>query len=244
MSIFKKIKVFLYRNALSKTPNTFKARVRSERSLGVKDICISATKRGGADMSASAMEHAVNLWLGEMAYLLCDGFAVNAEWFTAAVKIKGVFHNPREDFDPMKHSVEFDFRQGALLRKEREKISVKVLGMAKTAPEIVQVTDIKTGSVNDLLTPGRNLRIKGEKLKITGGNKANGVYFINKSNGERIKINDSDVIINKPSELVIVIPELEAGTYKLKLTTQFSGHSKILLKKPVNSIFNRALTVA
>ena len=55
--------------------------------------------------------------------------------------------------------------------------------MARVAAErsltIIQVTDVKTAGVNDLLTPGRNLRISGSRLKIAGDNHACGVAFIN-----------------------------------------------------------------
>ncbi|MDR2651100.1 MAG: hypothetical protein LBC68_02120 [Prevotellaceae bacterium] len=61
IQILHKIKAYLYDNALTDDPNDFVARVNSERSLSVKDICESATLRGGADISADAMEHAVNL---------------------------------------------------------------------------------------------------------------------------------------------------------------------------------------
>ncbi|MCL2101260.1 MAG: hypothetical protein FWH22_06055 [Fibromonadales bacterium] len=88
-----KIKAQLYDNVLTEAPNDFIARVVSEKSLDIKDIAQSATKRGGADVSATAMEHAVNLWLKEMAYLLCDGFAVNTGWFMAAPKIRGTFNS-------------------------------------------------------------------------------------------------------------------------------------------------------
>ena len=59
------IKASLYDNVLTPNPNDFMARVQSERSLNVKDVCRSAVSRGGADISA-AMEHAVNLFLKEM----------------------------------------------------------------------------------------------------------------------------------------------------------------------------------
>jgi hypothetical protein len=71
------IKAHLYDNALTENPNDFIARAASEKSLTVADICQTAVKRGGADISAASMEHGVNLWLKEMAYRLCDGFAVH-----------------------------------------------------------------------------------------------------------------------------------------------------------------------
>lgn len=64
MAILHKIKAYLYDNFLTKDdPNDFIARTISERSLGIKQICESAVSRGGADVSAAAMEHATELFL-------------------------------------------------------------------------------------------------------------------------------------------------------------------------------------
>ena len=66
MAVLHKIKAQLYDNVLTENPNDFIARVVSEKSLNIKDICLAATTRGGSDVSAAAMEHAVNLWLKEI----------------------------------------------------------------------------------------------------------------------------------------------------------------------------------
>ena len=66
--ILHKVKAYLYPNVLTDDPNDFTARVSSERSLGVKEICASAVARGGAPTTAEAMEHNVNLFLKEMGY--------------------------------------------------------------------------------------------------------------------------------------------------------------------------------
>jgi hypothetical protein len=242
MATLHTIKAHLYENALTADPNDYVARVSSERSLGVKDICESAVARGGADVSASAMEHAVSLFLKEMGYQLCDGFGVNTGWFSAAPHIKGSFHSPDEHFDHAKQRVLFEMQQGAELRKELELVSVDVLGVAEVGLHIAQVVDVKTGSINDLLTPSRNLKISGHKLKIAGSNPANGVCFVAEGTGARYLVEASDIVTNNPSELIVVIPALPAGAYKLKVSTQFTN--SVPLKEPRTAIFDRPLTVA
>ncbi|MPS75187.1 MAG: hypothetical protein E2590_18880, partial [Chryseobacterium sp.] len=109
-NILHKIKAYLYDNTLTKdNPNDLIARTASERSLSVQDICQAAVQRGGADVSASAMAHAVELFLSEMAYQLCDGYSVNTGYFTASTTIRGVFDSPSETFNKDKHSVLFQF---------------------------------------------------------------------------------------------------------------------------------------
>ena len=236
---------YLYDNQLTGAPNDFFLRIKPEASLGVHDVSLSATSRGGANISPTEMTHTVNLWLKEMAYRACDGFAINTGWFTVQPTVKGVFNSANEKFNHDKHSVAFDFRQGALMRKELAGVQIDILGVASTGLSIAQVTDVRTGSVNDLLTPGRNLRITGSRLRIAGENSANGVVFICYETGERTKVEESDIVTNNPSELMIIIPQLAEGTYQLELTTQFGsgGSGSQLLKEPRTIVFDRILNV-
>ncbi len=237
-----RIRVFLHLNLLTKDdPNDYTARVVSERSLTVDDICTEAANRGGADISAPAMIHAVGLFHKELAYQLCDGFSVNTGWYTAVAHVRGVFNSPNEHFNPEKHTLSFEFQQGALLRKELPNIEIEVLGVADSGLEVLQVVDVKTGSVNDRVMQNYNLRISGQKLKIAGDHPDVGVWFV-QDNGNALKVDPTDLVTNNPSELVIVVPTMLPGEYKLKVVTQFSG-GRTTLKEPRSHTFDKCLTV-
>jgi len=236
-----KVKAYLYENQLTDDPNDFIARVSSERSLNVEDICKSAVTRGGADISAEAMRHGVELFQKEMAYLLSDGYSVNTGYFTAATLIKGTFNSPRETFSPDKHSVLFKFNQGEAMRKELSNIEVQVMGVAESSLRIAQVTDIKSDTVNELLTPERNLKISGYKIKLAGDNASVDVYFRNVDTNTSTKVDVSDIVMNNPSELIVVVPALQPGTYQLEILTQFTVGA--LLKEPRSTTFEKLLVV-
>jgi len=240
-TILHKVKAFLYDNPLTDDPEDYSARVSSERSLNIEDICESAASRGGADISSSAMQHGTSLFLKEMGYLLCDGYSVNTGYFTATPQIRGVFNSPEETFNPEKHNLLFQFNQGEVLRDELSSVDVEVMGVADTGLSISQVTDMKTGSVNDQLTPGRNLKITGRKIRVFGDDEDVGIRFVNQATDENTKVDPADLVINNPSELLIIIPGLAAGTYKLQVSTQFSG--SIQLKVPRTVLFDKVLTV-
>lgn len=243
MPILHKIKAYLYDNFLTKdNPNDFIARTVSERSLNVKQICEAAVNRGGADVTAAAMEHSTELFLKEMAYQLCDGYSVNTGYFTAGTQIRGVFDSPVETFNSQKHTILFQFNQGEKLRAEIPTIEIEILGIADASSAILQVTDVKSGTVNDILTPGRNLKISGNKIKVAGDNAANGIYFVNANTNDRVQVDISDLVINNPSEIIIVIPDLPAGTYRLEIVTQFTANS-IFLKEPRTAVLDKILTV-
>lgn len=236
-----KIKAYLYDNQLTDDPNDFIARVSSERSLTVEDICKSAVTRGGADISAEAMRHGVELFQKEMAYLLSDGYSVNTGYFTATALVKGIFNSPRETFNPEKHKVLFQFNQGEAMRKELSNIEVEIMGVAESGLRIAQVIDVKTSSVNDLLTPGFNLKISGYKIKLGGEHASVGVYFHNQDTNASTKVNAADIVVNNPSEVIVVTPALTAGTYQLEVVTQHSG--SVILKEPRSAIFEKMLVV-
>jgi hypothetical protein len=244
MAVLHTIKAWLYENLLTDDKNDYTARVSAERTLGVRDICESAVARGGADINAAAMEHAVALFHKEAAYRLCDGFSINTGWYNASTHVKGVFTSPAEGFDPEKHTVAVEFRQGAELRRELAQVNVQVLGKAESGFLIAEVVDLRSGSVNDLLTPGRNARITGGKLKVEGDDPSCGVYFVSEADGARIKVDAADIVENVNAHLLIIVPALAAGTYRLEVTTQYTGNTGRFLKAPRTAAFDRLLTVA
>jgi hypothetical protein len=179
-----------------------------------------------------------------MAYLLGDGFAVNTGYYAVQPVVRGSFFSPNDKFDPAKHSLNLDFNMGSRLCKELSAAEVQIMGVADAGAYVAQVIDVKTGSVNDLITTNRNLRILGSKLKITGESEDIGVYFVPQDGGERVKVDPSDIVTNDPSEVMVFTPALPAGAYTVEVVTQFTGSgSRASLKAPRTVAFDRLLTV-
>jgi hypothetical protein len=114
------------------------------------------------------------------------------------------------------------------------------MGVGESGVLISHVVDSKTGSVNDVITPGGTLKIKGGKLKIAGDNPEIGVWFEDES-GNQFKVEEKDIIVNNPSELIIQIPSLVIGKYQLVIKTQYAISS--LLKEPRTTVFDKTFTV-
>jgi hypothetical protein len=172
---------------------------------------------------------------------LADGEAVTTDLFNAFPSVQGVFTGADDSFDPKRHRVKIHLHEGAGLRKVEERVRIKKVQPGLTGAFIASVTDVKTGSVNNLLTPGRPLRVYGTKLKVAGEDPSVGVYFKG-ADGTEVKVEASDIVENKPSDVIVMIPELAPGTYYLRLTTQFAGRSSSI-KKPHTAEFGAALTV-
>lgn len=229
-TILHRIKAYLYKYKLNNNPNEYSARPIAERTLDIKAICNSAVSRGNADISASAMYHAVELFFKEMEHNLCDGYAVNTGTFIATPVIKGVFHNPKETFNPAKHTVLFQFKQGKSLRKKLSTVEVEVAGTADHQMYIATITDMRNGSVNGTITPQHNIRIKGRYLKLAGDHPDVGVRFINIATNEKTNVPMTELIDNRQSTLLIMAPALETGCYRLEITTMYTTSGT--LKQP------------
>ena len=130
-----------------------------------------------------------------------------------------------------------------MLRKEIANVEVEILGMAELGTEIMRVIDVKTGSVNDRLTPNRNLKIIGSRIKLVGDHPDNGLVFVDANDpNNTYPVAMDEFALNNPSELIIIIPDyLPAGQYTLQLTTQYAGSK--LLKTPRTIVFDRILTM-
>jgi hypothetical protein len=167
--------------------------------------------------------------------ILAENGAVTTDLFNAFPSIQVVFTGAEDPFDHKRHRVKIPLIEGIRLRAVEEQVKTKKILPLQTGPRIISVTDMKTGSVNRLLTPGRNLRINGGKLKIIGDDPAAGVYFT--GTGGEVKVDETDIRENKPSEVMVIIPALAPGDYDVKLVTQFTGSAK-----PLKSL-HTALTV-
>lgn len=242
-NVLHRIKAYLYKNKFTENPDEYTARVVTERLLNVKDVCQSAVTRGGANnISSYTMQYAVDLFLKEMVYRLCDGYAVNTGYFTLKALVKGVFESPDEQFNPEKHRIRLLFMENEKLREALSEVELQILGLSKSGLYITQVTDSKTGAVNGQITPGHTIIIAGNMLKITGNRSDTGIYFVNSGTGERTKVDFADIVKNHPSELIVMIPMLGTGGYWLEVTTSFTTSG--MLKQPRTTMLDCELKIA
>lgn len=226
-----RIKALLYPNPMKNTHGTFMARTNAYGTLGIKDICQSKGSKHGSLNNPENMEYYVHLFFEEMAELLTQGYNINTGYFKAAAKINGTFNSSNDEFDSERHKVNFKFSQGDTMRKIATETKAEILHIIPFNFVIGEVTDCFTDSVSELLTPGGNLIIDGVKIKLIGDDPTIGVYFINESTGERTKVPANEVALNQNNKLIIIIPHLEIGEYRLEVVTQYSG-SGTPLNKP------------
>jgi len=110
--------------------------------------------------------------------------------------------------------------QGIDVRKVASKIKTRKVQVADPVPYIVEVKDIVSGSVNEHLTPGGVIQLRGSRLKFIEANATNGAFLLNIT-GAQYKA--SVVVENKPGRLIVMLPaDLPPGIYMLEVRTTYS----------------------
>jgi hypothetical protein len=229
----------LEENLLTEAPDDFRAQVVNVKSHTQSDI-VDRILRIGAGLTRSDIMSVLEAEKQVVCEMVEEGDAVTTELFNAFPSMPGVYVGVTDSYDHSRHNVKVNLHTGTALRDAATRIKPKKVSGGIATIAIIAVTDVKTGSINHLITPGRNLRITGQKLKQAG--EQAGVYFINQAYSSRTQVDPSDIALNHPGELLIVTPGLPSGTYKLEVVTQYCGTGK-LLKTPHSVVFDKILTV-
>ena len=236
------IDYILEKNELTGTGQKYRAQVCNSRSYSFRDIANKLLQHNTGLSPAmiygvwEGIKGAVEEYLGE-------GGSINTELFQLHPSIQGVFEGPEDAFDRGRHTIRFRLKPGKLLGDITGKLGVRKQNPVNKSL-ILNVTDLKSGAVNTSITAGRSIRISGQKLKIKGDDPSCGLYFVpEKGSGTPVKVESSEVTVNKPTQIIAVVPKLGKGNWKLRLVTQYTTGKRFLRKaRSVN--FDKSLVVA
>lgn len=156
------------------------------------------------------------------------------------VGIKGVFDGPSDKFDPARHSLAVSYNPGQVVRKLFADTAVNVTKAATTGPIIGKVIDLKTGNMNDTLSPGKIVQVNGSNIKIAGSVENLGLFFVSE---DGTTVTHSELLsANSPTEVTGLIPALADGLYRIRIVTQYASGGK-LTKEARTADFPILLTV-
>ena len=232
-----RIRVKLYPSHLPRSEGGYIARTDSEASLSVEEVCAALKNRGGFTGSYDDLVEHVHQFLDEAAYQLCDGFAVNARYFSIYPVVGGLFTAPDGSHPAAEgvrgtedHPVSFRFRARAPLRRLVKRIVIEVAGPADLRGCIAAFTDLSSGAVNGAATPGGLFNLTGRRIKVSGDDA--GVYFISAGENPR-EAAAGPLAENTRGMLAGLIPEsLTAGAWKVAVKTRYTGSANVHLKHP------------
>jgi hypothetical protein len=223
------IRAWLYTNYLEHG-GKFIARVKTEKTLGVEQVCAEAVTRGGSDLNYDTMVDAVNAYFDEAFYQLADGFSVENDYFSIHPKIGGTFDHADAKADKEKNPVDFAFRKRQELRNALSRITVEIEGAAESGAYIAEALDVASGTADERLTSGGVLTLLGSRIKIAGDDPSCGLYLVNAADGAAVKVT-GNFVENHPARISAQLPSLPAGTYRIRIITQYTS-GNTFLKEP------------
>ena len=231
--ILHNIRVKLYPCNLPDAKGKYLAKTSNEAVLNIEQVCAELKRRGGFTGNYDDLVCHVRQFFDEMAYQLCDGYAVDVGYFSLHPHIGGTFDSLIESYDTVKHPIDFNFRVRAKLRRIVKYIRVTVTGLADTAGFIDRFTNITTGAVNETVSGGGSFVITGDRIRVLGESGDCGVYFQALDAPDKLIKAPGHLAANTRKKLIGMIPPLEAQKrYRLVIVTQYNGSSNSFLIKP------------
>ena len=206
------ISYVLQPNHLTADPNDFTARVIPRETTDYENVIELMIKRGSTVVRADILS-VLEDYHSVIADELLAGRYVNTPGCNYKVSIKGVFHGPDDVYDAARHQVAAVASAGARVKRVIAAQSKTEIGMAKKpSPELGYFTDLETGEMNSIATPGFMGTITGDKLKYDPADDNQGIFFVAEE-GTETRVTAAGSI--KPGRLMFIIPALPSGTYKL-----------------------------
>lgn len=223
-----KLQGWLAPNTLTEDPND---RFLVLNSVGTVDNeqLYKDMREEDTGLRIETLVHVVTLYERIVARALMNGNNVNTGLFYAVPRFTGPIVDGQ--WNPAKNDIYVSFTQNRVLREEIRNTKVEILGEKADAIYISGVQDCSNNMKDGHITPGRNFRIAGSRIRIEGTDKNVGIIFRNLANDEVTKVASDMFGTNNPSELVFIIPAaLADGEYEMILTTQYSGNTQRFLK--------------
>lgn len=202
------------------TPDTtdFKAQPVSNGSKDVNDLVEYMIARGSTVTKAEAGAN-LQEFMEAAAFFLKEGYTLNLPLFKAGFSISGVFTSENDVFDANRHQLNINLQAGAELKDLPRQIKLAKTEGNPALPLPKTLLDVSTQSVNDRLTPGGTVKVVGRRMKIDVDAPTQGVFLINGTKTVPV----TTLVTNRPSELVMVLPNLAQGTYTLEVRGTVNG---------------------
>ena len=232
--------VVLHNMAMTDRPNDRSGTVITTKSLSEDDL-INMAVALGTDINPSTYRAVLNRISKIARREIANGASVTYGLAHFKLEAKGVFYGDHPSWDSSKHFLAVRTTPTAEMRETARNTSVEVIGMAQSGIFINTVTDVATGEMNNLLTPGGGINISGSKIKVEGDSTDVGITFIHQTTRSITPVPPTSILTNKPSSITCIVPALAPGDYKIQITTQY-GHSRHL-NEPRTYMFDYPLHV-
>lgn len=202
------------------TPDTtdFKAQPISNGSKDADDLVNHMIARGSTVTKAEA-KATLQEMLEAADHFLKEGYNLNLPLFKAGFSITGVFTSEDDVFDANRHQLNINLQLGGELKDVPQQIKLVKTEGNPSLPLPKTLFDVSSQTINDRLTPGGTVKVTGKRMKIDASQPTQGVFLVNGTKTVPV----TTLVTSRPSELVMVLPNLGKGTYTLEVRGTVNG---------------------
>jgi hypothetical protein len=235
--VIHKITVKYIKAFLPNAKKTYYLRAVHQPELDIHGIASKAAIYN-INTSPKVIEEGLNAGIELMYYLAADGYKIKTPLFNLRIRIPGEYNGsetylPEGVFPVARLQTSPGFRKYLM-----EKVKVNFDGIDASDSIIAEVLDEATGLVDEVITRGNILTIRGMGIKLEGDEAHKekiGVFFLPKLG---VPVKASVIAVNEPRTLKVLVPtELKKGTeYRIAVGTQSSGKCNGVLLKKVQDI--------
>ena len=235
--VIHKIAVKFFRTFLPNAKKTYNLKAVYQPELDIRGIASKAAVYNIAT-SPKVIEEGLISGMELMYYLAADGYKIKTPLFNLKIRIPGEY-NGHETSLPEGIIPVARMQTTAAFRKYlKERVRVEFAGIDDRDGIIAEVTDEATGIIDEVMTVGNILTIRGTGIKIDAddANKDKvGVFFKTKT-GSATKANV--IALNEPKTLKVLVPAgLKKNTeYNITVETQCSAKSCGTMCKKIRTI--------
>ena len=228
----------LVENNLTDRPDDYSAQTHAMASFD-KEAIITRMLQRGTSLTRTDILAVLNAFEETVVDLHLEGCTITHPLLNTSFSISGVFESPLDSFDGNRHKLNINLTKGVLLREAEKNVKFEKTNAVAPQPQIQEVKDSVSGRVNERLTAGGVVEMRGYNLKIDGDDATCGLWFV-AGNGQETKA--MTIIENKPARIIAMIPALAGGNYQVKVVTQHTV-SGTLLKMPKVFTYPKSLMV-
>jgi hypothetical protein len=210
---------FLTDNHLTPDPNDQTGIPTNIRSY-TDDQIIDRIMQRGTTLTRPDLLAGIRAYQEEHGYIVEDGDGFNTGLINGGPNILGKFNSVTDSYDRSRHKTHYSLNFSQAIREKVDKIKMNKVQAPNTGPLVTAIRDSVSGLTDGTLSAGSVLDSAGSRLKVFPDLPDNGVYFV-ASDGTEFKA--TTLVENRPSRLIVMLPELPSGAYMLEVRTHFIG---------------------
>ena len=185
--------------------------------------------RGSTVTKAEALS-VMEEYYDAMTKFLGESYTITTPAYNITPRIRGVFKDKKERYDPNKHRLYLSVKPRARLKEALRHIKLEYRKSNGQQPLLEELLDLMSESTNEQLTPGGIAHLNGELLKFDGDDPQQGIFF--RSGNQETRVVPKTVARNMPAELIFMVPAtLKKGTYQVEVRTVLHGSKKLRIAK-------------